>query len=587
MITRAVAEGRPVQMADSQFPTHRLHLQGRLTRGRHPQLPGGADDARRARRSAPCQSARPEPVAVPADRLVKLLQTFADQAVIAIENVRLFNETREALEQQTATAEVLRVISESPTDVEPVLDAVAQRALKLCDAAQSVIALVEGGDIRFVAGHGSTATAVGEVIPLDRGLVIGRAIVDRAVVHIDDLAAESEAEFPQGLNMQRRIGHRTTLAVPLLREGEAVGAIAVWRMEVRPFAAKQRELLQTFADQAVIAIQNARLFNETKEALERQKASAEILNVISSSVADTQPVFDKILESCKHLFGSDETAVLLIDEQDEVNLAAYMGALRDEVAATFPAPLEKSAIARAIRERRVAHYPDIVNDTSVTRAVRRIAQQAGYRSMAYAPMLWNERGIGAIGVIRRSGEFTDKELAMLQTFADQAVIAIQNARLFNETKEALEQQTATAEVLQVISSSVADTAPVFEKILDSCQHLFSSEQICSSFSSATTSACLRMAAYSGNDRDGLRTHLPVRCRASPPSRRYGTPRVAHRRRAGRRRLRRPASLRRAVERGQLLGSLVRRCSGRGTGRRHDLHHAQPAGPFSAKRNSRC
>ena len=170
--------------------------------------------------------------------------------------------------------------------------------------------------------------------------MIGRAIVDRAVVHIDDLAAESEAEFPQGLNMQRRIGHRTTLAVPLLREGEAVGAIAVWRMEVRPFAAKQRALLQTFADQAVIAIQNVRLFNETKEALERQKATAEILHVISSSVADAQPVFDKILESCKHLFGSDETAVLSDRRTDGSSSPPTSGGCAIEVAATFPAPLE-------------------------------------------------------------------------------------------------------------------------------------------------------------------------------------------------------------------------------------------------------
>ena len=167
-----------------------------------------------------------------------------------------------------------------------------------------MIALVEGGDIRFVAGHGSTATAV-EVMPLDRGLVIGRAIVDRAVVHIDDLAAESEAEFPQGLNMQRRIGHRTTLAVPLLREGEAIGAIAVWRMEVRPFADKQRKLLQTFADQAVIAIENVRLFNETQEALERQTATADVLQVISNRPTDVQPVFDAIAERAARLTGAD------------------------------------------------------------------------------------------------------------------------------------------------------------------------------------------------------------------------------------------------------------------------------------------
>ena len=200
----------------------------------------------------------------------------------------------------------------------------------------------------------------------------------------------------------------------------------------RSFSPKEIALLETFADQAAIAIENVRLFNETKEALEQQKASAEILSVISNSVADTGPVFEKILDSCKHLFGSDETAVLLVDDQGQVNLGAYLGKARDAVAATFPAPLDKSPAARAISERRVAHYPDVRNDASVTRAVRKVAELAGYQSMAYAPMMWDDKGIGAIGVSRAWGAFTDKELALLQTFADQAVIAIQNARLFGE-----------------------------------------------------------------------------------------------------------------------------------------------------------
>ena len=184
----------------------------------------------------------------------------------------------------------------------------------------------------------------------------------------------------------------------------------------------------------MIAIENARLFNETREALEQQKASSDILRVISSSVADAQPAFDKILDSCKHLFGSDETAVLLVDDDDLITLGAYVGKQRDAVAATFPAPVDKSAAGRAIRERRVVHYTDAANDPKLTRAVRQVAQLAGYEAMAYAPMLWNDRGIGAIGVSRTKGGFSDKELALLQTFADQAVIAIQNARLFNETQ---------------------------------------------------------------------------------------------------------------------------------------------------------
>ena len=409
------------------------------------------------------------------EKQVKLLQTFADQAVIAIENVRLFNETREALEQQTATAEVLRVISESPTDVEPVLDAVAQRALKLCDAAQSVIALVEGGDIRFVAGHGSTATAVGEVIPLDRGLVIGRAIVDRAVVHIDDLAAESEAEFPQGLNMQRRIGHRTTLAVPLLREGEAVGAIAVWRMEVRPFAAKQRKLLQTFADQAVIAIQNVRLFNETRQALERQTATAEVLQVISQSPTDVQPVLDAIAERAARLTGADYGVVSRFDDQ-LVHIVSSFGLDRaglDALLSAFPMPADgRSITARAVRTRDVVNVSDMLADADLSPQVKQVVQTAGYRSGLAVPMLRDQQVVGAITVNRATtGAFAAKEVELLRTFASQAVIAIENVRLFNETREALERQTATAEILKVISESPTDVRPVFEAIAQRARRL--------------------------------------------------------------------------------------------------------------------
>ena len=409
------------------------------------------------------------------DKQVKLLQTFADQAVIAIENVRLFNETREALEQQTATAEVLRVISESPTDVQPVLDAVAQRALKLCDAAQSVIALVEGGDIRFVAGHGSTATAVGEVIPLDRGLVIGRAIVDRAVVHIDDLAAESEAEFPQGLNMQRRIGHRTTLAVPLLREGEAVGAIAVWRMEVRPFAAKQRKLLQTFADQAVIAIQNVRLFNETRQALERQTATAEVLQVISQSPTDVQPVLDAIAERAARLTGADYGVVSRFDDQ-LVHIVSSFGLDRaglDALLSAFPMPADgRSITARAVRTRDVVNVSDMLADADLSPQVKQVVQTAGYRSGLAVPMLRDQQVVGAITVNRATtGAFAAKEVELLRTFASQAVIAIENVRLFNETREALERQTATAEILKVISESPTDVQPVFEAIAQRARRL--------------------------------------------------------------------------------------------------------------------
>jgi len=211
----------------------------------------------------------PEPGETPESQ-VALLKTFADQAVIAIENVRLFKELQaknaevtEALEQQTATAEILRVLSGSPTDVMPVLEAVTHRAAQLCDAPDARLFLVEGDALRYVAGLGEADSR--PTLPLTRGLVIGRSIIDQTVVHIEDIAAVPEEDYPEAREAQRRFGHRTTLAVPLVREGKALGGIVMRRREVRPFTAKQIELVRTFADQATIAIENVRLFNETQE----------------------------------------------------------------------------------------------------------------------------------------------------------------------------------------------------------------------------------------------------------------------------------------------------------------------------------
>ena len=209
----------------------------------------------------------------------------------------------------------------------------------------------------------------------------------------------------------------------------------------------------------------ARLTRELREALEQQEASAEILSVISSSVADTQPVFEKILVSCKHLFGGDELSVLLVDKQDQLIIAAYLGDYYDVVSPTFPTPVERAPVGRAIRERRVLHWPDVINGHDVPAVVRKTAEIIGYRSMVFAPMLWENRGIGAIGVARSTGPFKPKELAILKTFADQAVIAIENVRLLNELRESLQQQTATADVLRVISSSAGELQPVFKTML--------------------------------------------------------------------------------------------------------------------------
>jgi signal transduction histidine kinase/CheY-like chemotaxis protein/putative methionine-R-sulfoxide reductase with GAF domain len=410
---------------------------------------------------------------------VQLLQAIATSMALALENAQLFDETEEALRRQTATAEILRVISGSPIDVTPVFDAIAERARVLCGAVLGFTTRFDGKLLHLIGYHGTSA----EVADLmraayprapDPGAVSGRCLLAGVPVQVSDVQDEPGYELG---HIARAAGYRSMLGVPMLLGSEAIGMVGVARRQAGEFPARLVTLLQTFADQAVIAIQNTRLFHETQEALEQQKATADILSVISSSVADTQPVFEKILDSCKRLFDGGELDVLLVDDQGLLQVAAYVGNARDEVLATFPAPVDITPAGKAIRERRVAHYPDVMNDPDTPPVLRRVGQVANYHSVAFAPMVWEGRGIGAIGVARARGAYSDKELALLQTFADQAVIAIQNARLYNETKEALEQQKAAGDILGAISSHISDTRPVFEEILDSCQRLFGSEQM--------------------------------------------------------------------------------------------------------------
>jgi GAF domain-containing protein len=399
------------------------------------------------------------------DKEVALLTTFADQAVIAIENARLFNETKEALEQQTAISEVLRVISDSPTDVKPVLDAVAARAAKICDASDARIWLVEGDSARHAAGFGDVPmpVALGGTLPLAPSWVSGRAILERATVHIEDAGSVASEDYPVTRELQARSGFRTILAVPLMREGRALGAIMLRRLEVRRFSDKQVALLGTFADQAAIAIENVRLFNETKEALERQTATADILRVISSSPTDARPVFDVIAKSGLRLFGGLNVAILLRREKEFI-LAGYSGpGMEDlpEQIRTAPLDPEKNFPSRAILEGKVLNVTDW-KGADVPEHERVVAQSFGIKSGLMVPLLRQGEGIGAIAVMRATEEpFTDKDIALLRSFADQAVIAIENVRLFRELQErtealtkSVDQLTALGEVGQAISSTL-------------------------------------------------------------------------------------------------------------------------------------
>jgi len=440
------------------------------------------------------------------DNQIALLQTFADQAVIAIENVRLFTELQEknaaltqahaqvteTLEQQTATSEILRVISSSPTDVQPVFDAIVQSASSLCEAEFSAVVRFEDG-LLHLAGTSNVSSAEIEAYhslfprPPRRDFIMGRAFLDGCTVHVEDVLLDPDYD-PHSLGvLQRAATFRTYLGIPIVRNGIPIGAIGCGRYEVRPFTDAQVELVKTFADQAVIAIENVRLFKELEARNRDLMATSEILQVISRSPTDVQPVFDAIVRSSVDLcHGVFSTAFRFDGER--IHLAAQHNISPEglaELRRIYPArPTRAFITGRAILDRAVVHIPDIELDPE--NQYPTIARVIGGRSILIVPMLREGAPIGAITVARAEpGPFSEVQIALLQTFADQAVIAIENVRLFTELQEknraltqahgqvieALEQQTATSDILRVISQSQTDVQPVFDTIVNSAGRL--------------------------------------------------------------------------------------------------------------------
>jgi len=411
---------------------------------------------------------------------IALLESFAAQAAVAIENVRLsqaldarVRDLTEALEQQTATAQILEVISRAQTALHPVLDAVAENAARVCGADDGTIRLVEGG-VQKLAAHFGPAAHTADSLPLDRGSSSGRAIADRQPVHIHDVLAVAETDFPISRALQARSGDRTVLAVPLLRDGAAIGAILIRRQEVRPFSDKQIALLQTFADQAVIAIENVRLFTELQarnreltEALEQQTATSEILKVISSSLTDTQPVFDAIIRNAVRLCGALYGAVYRLDGE-VADLVGHHNVPLEELAEMqrdYPRNIGGDPVQGAfslVRSGAVFAVQDIDQFEHVSPRQRERFRTRGVRSVLMVPMRRNAEILGVIGVTHREvGAFSPSRIELLKTFADQAVIAVENARLFGELQQrtdelgrSVDQLRALGEVGQAVSSTL-------------------------------------------------------------------------------------------------------------------------------------
>jgi len=428
------------------------------------------------------------------DGQIALMETFANQAAIAIENVRLFTELQEknsalteSLGQQTATSEILSVISSSPTDVQPVFTAMAASAARLCEARDTTIFRVDGDVLRLVAHEGPIAPDA--VLPLTDATIGGRVIRERRAIHVADMQAAETHDYSISSEFARNRGFRTTLSVPLLHGGQAIGLIAIRRSEVRPFTDRQVELVKTFADQAVIAIENVRLFTELQTsnhdltaALDTQTATSDILRVISQSPTDVQPVFNAIVKSARRLLdGIGANVARLVGR--ELHLAAFTATGDDAdhaLRATYPMPISGwNVAARAARACSPVYLADVETDAEYRSSGQNPTRARGVRSLVAVPMMSQNNIVGTIAVSRREpGSFSDQQIALLQTFADQAVIAIENVRLFTELQTsnrdlttALDKQTATGEILRVVSQSQTDVQPVFDAIVHSAMRL--------------------------------------------------------------------------------------------------------------------
>jgi signal transduction histidine kinase len=417
---------------------------------------------------------------------IELVETFADQAAIAIENVRLFDEVRartveltESLQQQTATADVLKVISSSPGELAPVFETMLANAVQICGAKFGVISLREGDAFHHIASHGAPPALVEErrrepLIRPTPGHQLERLMRTKDVVHVPDILADPEA----APILAKFGGAKALVNVPLLKDDSLIGSLVIFRQEAGPFSGKQIELVKNFAAQAVIAIENARLLNELRESLQQQTATSEVLQVISSSPGELEPVFETMLAKATDICAAKFGVLWLVDGHGFRSVAMHglppaHVEERQREPVIYPTP--EDPLSRLARTKGVVHIYDLKEDDAYIKGyppLRAVVDAGGGRTLLVVPMLKGNVLVGAIAIYAQEVRpFTGKQIELVNNFAAQAVIAIENVRLLSELRESLQQQTATADVLKVISRSTFDLKSVLQTLVESAARL--------------------------------------------------------------------------------------------------------------------